>query len=320
MPSPTSDSTSVLDAVADAARTALARVGPAVVRIGRGGGRGCGVVIGDGLVATNAHNLRDRTTAVTFADGREVQAEAVGVDGDRDLAVLRVDTGDAPAVEWGGAPAAGDVVFAVARGAAGGTRVAFGLVSGTERAFRGPRGRRIAGSVEHTAPLPRGSSGSPVVTPAGTVVGLSTHRVGDGAYLALPADDGLAARLADLAAGRPPVRPRLGVGLAPASVARSLRRSVGLPDRDGLLVRVVEPGGPAATAGVTEGDLLIAVAGAPVTSVDDLHDALARAGAGARVELTVVRGADERGVAVDLPAADPDDAENTPAGEEDTAK
>ncbi|MEJ7846103.1 MAG: S1C family serine protease, partial [Acidimicrobiales bacterium] len=272
MPSP-SATASGRDAVADAARTALARVGPAVVRIGRGGGRGCGVVIGDGLVATNAHNLRDRTTAVTFADGREVQAEAVGVDGDRDLAVLRVDTGDAPAVEWGGAPAAGDVVFAVARGAAGGTRVAFGLVSGTERAFRGPRGRRIAGSVEHTAPLPRGSSGSPVVTPAGTVVGLSTHRVGDGAYLALPADDDLQARLADLAAGRPPVRPRLGVGLAPASVARSLRRSVGLPDRDGLLVRVVEPGGPAATAGVAEGDLLVAVAGAPVTSVDDLHDA-----------------------------------------------
>lgn len=319
MPTPTAAPTSVLDAVADAARTALARVGPAVVRIGSGGGRGCGVVIGDGLVATNAHNLRDRTTAVTFADGREVQAEAVGVDGDRDLAVLRVDTGGAPAVEWGGAPAAGDVVFAVARGAAGGTRVAFGLVAGTERAFRGPRGRRIAGSVEHTAPLPRGSSGSPVVTAVGTVVGLSTHRVGDGAYLALPADDDLQARLADLAAGRPPVRPRLGVGLAPVSVARSLRRSVGLPDRDGLLLRVVEPGGPAAGAGVAEGDLLVAVDGDAVTSVDDLHDALARVGDGARVELTIVRGTDERVVAVDLPARDQSDG-TSPTGEGDTAK
>lgn len=311
MSSIASEPLSLLDAIADAARTALARVGPAVVRIGSGGGRGCGVVIGDGLVATNAHNLRDRTTAVTFADGREVQGEAVGVDADRDLAVLRVDTGDAPAVAWAGAPAAGDVVFAVARGAAGGTRVAFGLVSGTERAFRGPRGRRIAGSVEHTAPLPRGSSGSPVVTPAGTVAALSTHRVGDGAYLALPADDDLHARLADLAAGRSPVRPRLGVGLAPVSVARSLRRSVGLPDRDGLLVRVVEPGGPAAAAGVAEGDLLVAVDGATLASVDDLHDALGRAGAGGRVELTVVRGADERVVAVDLPASGGGDGEET---------
>src|SRR4051812_4971164 len=147
----------VLTELTEAARAAAAAVGPSVVRIGRGGGRGCGVVLAEGFVATNAHNLRDRTTTVTFADGREVQGELAAADVDGDLAVLRVDTGDAPVVAWGSADAgAGDVVFAVARSAAGGTRVSFGIVSATERAFRGPRGRRIRGSVEHTAPLPRG--------------------------------------------------------------------------------------------------------------------------------------------------------------------
>src|SRR5581483_4047250 len=126
-----------------------------------------------------------------------------------------------------------------------GERVSFGMVSGTERAFRGPRGRRIKGSIEHTAPLPRGSSGSPLVTGSGAVVGLNTNRLGDGFYLAIPADRELRDRLAALATGRSRSRRRLGVGLAPATVARALRRSVGLDERDGLLVRVVEDGSTA---------------------------------------------------------------------------
>jgi serine protease Do len=297
--------TDVLTDLSAAARTAAERVGPAVVRIGRGGGRGCGVVLADGLVATNAHNLRDRTTTVTFADGREAQGELAAADVDGDLAVLRVDTGDATAVQLGdGSVAAGDVVFAVARSAAGGVRVSFGLVSATERAFRGPRGRRIRGSVEHTAPLPKGSSGSPVVAPDGTVVGLSTHRIGDGFYLALTADEDLRARLDALAAGRSRQRPLLGVGLAPAAAARRLQRSVGLPERDGLLVRGVEEGSPADVAGLAEGDLLVAAAGRPLVSVDDLYDALDTAEPGGSLELTVVRGAEERTVTVTFPPED----------------
>src|SRR5689334_12330004 len=232
---------SVLDELAGAASGVVAGVGPAVVRIGRGGGRGCGVVVGPGVVATNAHNLRGDEALVTFADGRHEVGTVAATDVDGDLAVLRVETADAPAVAWAEtSPAVGQVVFVVTRSAAGGERVSFGMVSGTERAFRGPRGRRIKGSLEHTAPLPRGSSGSPVVALDGTVVGLNTNRLGEGFYLALPTDEELRRRLDALAAGETRDRPRLGVGLAPAHVARALRRSVGLPERDGLLVRVVE--------------------------------------------------------------------------------
>ncbi|MEY2454510.1 MAG: serine protease Do [Acidimicrobiaceae bacterium] len=289
----------VLEELSSAAADAVAQVGPAVVRIGRGGGRGCGVVLGAGVVATNAHNLRGDEALVTFADGRQAVGTVAGIDVDGDLAVLRVDTGDSPAISWfNGGASVGQVVFVVTRSGAGGERVSFGMVSGTERAFRGPRGRRIKGSLEHTAPLPRGSSGSPVVTADGAVVGLNTNRLGDGFYLALPADADLQARLASLSAGESRTRPRLGVGLAPAHVARALRRSVGLDERDGLLVRVVEEASPAANAGVRQGDLIVAVNETPVTNADDLFDAMEAAGA--ELQITVVRGSEEIDITVRL--------------------
>jgi serine protease Do len=312
MPTDPTATPDLLAQLGGAARSALDTVAPSVVRIGRAGGRGCGVVVADGLVATNAHNLRDRTTTVTFADGRAVQAEITGVDVDGDLAVLRVDTAGAPAVEFGDGPETGDVVFAVTQAAAGGPRVSFGLVSGTQRAFRGPRGRRITGSIEHSAPLPRGSSGSPLVDAGGRVIGLSTHRIGDGFYLALPTDARLREQVDGLAAGHTRRRLVLGVGLAPAAVARRLQRSLGLPVRDGVLVRAVEEGSPAAHAGLTEGDLIVGAADQAIADVDDLFDALDRAGSAGpgavTLELRVVRGADERTVTVTFEAEDPDGA------------
>ena len=153
-------------------------------------------------------------------------------------------------------------------------RVTFGMVSGVERAFRGPRGRRVTGSLEHTAPLARGSSGSPVLDDEGRMVGLNTARLSDGLYLALPADAELRERVDALIRGESPQRLVLGVGIARAEVAAKLRASVGLPERDGLLVRSVEDGSPAAEAGVVVGDLLTTAGGDELADVDDLHDAL----------------------------------------------
>ena len=284
-----------------AATEVAGRVGAVVVRIGRGGGRGAGVVVRDGLVLTNAHNLRGPEVTVTFADGRRETGRAAGVDVDGDLAVVRVDTGAAAPLEL--APAAarpGAAVFAVTGAAGGGPRVSFGLVSSVGQAFRGPRGRRITGSIEHTAPLPHGSSGSPVVDTAGRLVGLNTNRLGDGFYLALPADSELEARIDALARGEAPVRRYLGVALAPPRAARHLRRAVGLPERDGLLVRGVEPESPAAAAGLLEGDLLVAVGDRALVDVDALHAAMDAADEDGTLLVTVVRGVDELEVAVRL--------------------
>ena len=289
----------------DAARTALAATDRSVVRIGRAPGRGCGVVVGDGVVLTNAHNLRDRTTEVSFADGRALQAEIVGVDPDGDLVVLAVDTGDAPPLAWSEATTEiGDVVFAVGRAADGGARLTYGLVSGVERSFRGPRGREIAGSLEHTAPLARGSSGSPLVDERGLVVGLNTARLADGFYLALPTDRALRERVDALVRGESTRRLVLGVGLAPGDVARQLRASVGLPAHDGLLVRTVSDGSPAAAAGIKMGDLLIRAGAVPLRTVDDLHQAMERARAADDLVVVLLRGTDEHTLSVSLVAAE----------------
>ena len=297
----------MLDELQHTVEQVATAAGPSVVRIGRGGGRGAGVVIGAGRVLTNGHNLRDSEVTVTFADGRSVTAEVAGVDVEGDLAVLRVDTADAPAIAWSPAEVSlgiGSPIFALANPAGRGLKVTFGLVSAVAQAFRGPRGRRITGSVEHTAPLNRGSSGGPIVDAAGSLVGLNTNRVGEGFYLAIPADAELASRVEALAKGESPNRARLGVALAPAHAARRLRAAVGLPERDGLLVRSVQEGSPAANAGLHQGDLIAAVGGQPLTSHDQLFEALDTAAAAGSLELAIVRGVEELTVPVRFAAAD----------------
>lgn len=276
------------------------RVGSSIVGVGRDG-RGSGVVVADGQVLTNAHNLRRREITVTFADGRSTRGEVRGVDADGDLAVIAVDTAGATPLEWGGGDAAriGDPVFGAAATYGGGTRVTVGFVSSVARSFRGPGGRRIAGSIEHTAPLAPGSSGGALVDAAGRLVGLNTNRIGEGFYLALPTDDALRARVDALGRGDSAEPPRLGVAIAPNHVARRLRRSVGLPERDGILVRGVEDGSPAAAGGVEVGDLIVSAGGRPITDADDLQDALGSLEM--PFELIVVRGADEKTLTVEAP-------------------
>jgi serine protease Do len=285
---------------------AVQRVGPSVVGLGRGWGLGSGVVIAEGQVLTNAHNLRRDEVAVSFPDGRREGGELAGADSDLDLAVISVDTGGAPAVGWepGESPAIGTPVVALANPGGRGLRATLGFVSSEGRSFRGPRGRRIRGAIEHTAPLPRGSSGGPLVDSAGNLLGLNSLRLDGGLILALPATAAVKERALLLARGEAPAPHRLGVAVAPPRVARRLRRAVGLPERDGLLVRAVDDDGPAGRAGVERGDLIVAAGGREIDGVEALYTALdAVPAAGGEFELTVVRGTDERSVTVTFAAA-----------------
>jgi serine protease Do len=270
-----------------------------VVGIGQRWGVGSGIVLGEGRVLTNAHNVRGDQVTVTFADGRTAEGSVAGRDIDGDLAVIAVDTGGVPALPWasGASAGIGMPVFALANPGGRGLRVTFGFVSGIERTFRGPRGRRITGSLEHTAPLLPGSSGGPVLDAAGQLLGINTNRLGEGFYLAIPADEALRGRADALARGESAAPPQLGIAIAPGHVARRMRRAVGLPDAEGLLIHEVTEASPAARAGLAPGDLIVAAAGRPVTTIDDLFDALQAARGGA-VELNVVRGTDERTIQV----------------------
>src|SRR4051794_18408409 len=299
-----------LDELESSFETVLGKVGDSVVRLGGWRG-GAGVVVANGAILTNAHNVRGETNTVTFADGRQAEATLAGVDVDGDLAVLSVDTGTAPALDWSDRSATiGTAIFAVTTNGSG-TRATFGFVSSVARSFRGPRGRRISGSIEHTAPLAPGSSGSPLVDRDGRLIGLNTNRVGDGFYLALPADEALRTRIASLGRGESAERPVLGVGIAPSWVANRMRRAVGLPPRDGILVREVEDGSPAATAGIREGDMIVAAGGKQIVEPDDVYDALATASANGALQVSLVRGADE--MTVDVSFAE---SQGAPASDE----
>jgi S1-C subfamily serine protease len=125
-------------------------------------------------------------------------------------------------------------------------------------------------------------------------------RVDPGLILALPADSAVRERVDALGRGERPKTVRLGVAIAPPRVARRLRRAVGLPERDGVLVRAVERDSAAERAGIERGDLIVAAGGAPVDSVDALYEALEAARVGGTLELTLVRGTDERAVTAEF--------------------
>jgi serine protease Do len=262
-------------------------------------------VIAKDRVLTNAHNVRRDQATVVFADGRRETGEWTAVDPDLDLAVLSVDTGDAPAVTWepGDAPGVGAPVLALANPGGRGLRTTLGFVAAEGRSFRGPRGRRIADAIEHTAPLPRGSSGGPLVDVEGRLLGLNAVRLEGGLILAVPANASVKERAESLGRGEAPTAPRLGVAVAPPRVARRMRRAVGLPEQSGLLVRGVEDGSPAAAAGIERGDLLVAAAGRELDAVDALYEVLDGVADDGSVELTVVRGTEERPVQVEFGAA-----------------
>lgn len=277
--------------------------GAAVVGIGRGWRFGSGTVIGRDRVLTTAHHVRSEGVTVSFAEERSATAELVGVDRDLGVALLDVDTGEIEPLAWAPADAEvpiGTAVVALANPGGRGLRASLGFVAAAERSFRGPRGRRISGAIEHTATLPRGSAGGPLLDADGRLLGLNALRLEGELIVALGPASGLREAVERLGRGEQPERPFLGVAVAPADVSKRMRRAVGLPEQDGLLVRGVEDSSPAAGAGIETGDLIVAAAGDPVDGIDALHRALDAAAGNGGLTLTVVRGTEERQVQVEL--------------------
>jgi S1-C subfamily serine protease len=264
------------------------RAGPSVVGLGPGWERGSGVVVAPGRVLTTARAARGGEVGVTAVDGRRFRGRVAGVDREGGLALIEVEAGGLPPLEVAADPAVAGVgapVLGVANPGGRGLRVTLGFVASAA----GAADERI----EHTAPLPRGSAGSALVDPEGRLVGLNVARLGDGFCLAVPASV-LASRAETLERGEGAARPRLGLALAPPHVARRLRRAVGLPERDGLLVRAVEEESAAARAGVREGDLIVAAGGRPLSRLPDLLAVLDAHPPAAPLELTLLRGVEER--------------------------
>ncbi len=256
-------------------------------------GQGSGFIIdAAGYIVTNNHVVGDASAVkVELTDGRELPARVIGTDPQTDLALLKVEAGGPlPAVTWGDSDQlrVGDWVVAMGNPFGLGGSVTAGIVSA--------RGRQIGAGpyddfIQTDAPINPGNSGGPLFNANGEVVGINTAiyapsggNVGIG--FAVPAR---MARhvITDLQQDGRVARGWLGVSMQPlnAELASALR----LPDTRGVLVAGVEPGSPAAQAGVKAGDVVVGIDGRPVAAARDLAIAVAEASPRSTATLTLLR-------------------------------
>jgi S1-C subfamily serine protease len=293
----------ILDAYSRAVIAVVERAGPAVVslEVGRGGAGSGFAVTPDGYVMTNSHvvaaggKIRVRTPAGETADG-----QLAGEDPATDLALVRVDAdalaGVYLAVDGRRAPCVGQLAVAIGNPLGFESTVSTGVVSALGRSLRGRGNRLIDGVIQHTAPLNPGNSGGPLLDAHGRVLGVNTAIIARSQGLGFAIGVEIAAWvLSQLLAHGRVRRAWLGIGAARRPLDRRLAYRHGL-GASTVEIQTVEPGSPAASTGLRDGDLLVQFADAALGSVDDLHRVLRGWLAGTTAGISVIR----RGARIDL--------------------
>jgi S1-C subfamily serine protease len=309
----------LLDAYSRAVITVVEAVGPAVVGIFAGkpipgsrneqAGTGSGVLIApDGYILTNNHvvqNARQLTAKLT--GGTTHAAALIGADPFTDLAVIRAEGSSLPFATLGDSTAlrVGQLIIAIGNPFGFQSSVSTGVVSALGRALRSQEGRLIENVIQHTAPLNPGNSGGPLVDSRGRVIGINTAIIAlaQGIGFSIPSNTAKWVVSQLLTHGRVR-RGYLGIAAQQRPLNRRLVRFYNLAKHDAVEVVSIHSGGPAGQAGVQEGDLIIAIDGQGVESVDDLHRFLSERPFGQPIVLTLIRGSERMEIRV-VPAEAP---------------
>jgi S1-C subfamily serine protease len=292
---------SLLDAYSEAVVSVVETVGPSVVSVrarkgaGRRGAEGAGsgvLLASDGYVLTNSHVVHGATDVeVSLTDGRRFAAALTGDDPASDLAVIRVDAPALVAARFGVSARlrVGQLVIAIGNPFGFQSTVSAGVVSALGRSLRSTTGRLIDNIIQTDVALNPGNSGGPLVDSRGFVVGINTavFAMAQGISFAVPIDTAGWVIPQLLAHGRVR-RPYLGFGGQSRPVDRRVARALELANARAVEVMSVEPGTPAAGE-LLVGDLLVAMGGRTVESVDDVHRELLRRPIGEPLTLSVVR-------------------------------
>jgi S1-C subfamily serine protease len=283
---------STLTSLSDDLAGAVERTAPFVVAVnGRGRIPSSGVVWRAGVVVTAEHSLkRDDDLSVVLADGRKISARLAGRDPGTDVAVLKVEgAGPAPQFAPADSVKTGNLALAVARSPELGANATMGVISSVGGPWSTWRGGRLDQYIRLDVSLYPGSSGAAVVDTAGRVLGIATSALSRAAGVAIPAAtiDRVAGEL--LAKGRIP-RGYLGLGLQPVGLPEHLINKLKLGASAGLIVLTAEPGGPAGSAGVLVGDILVSLDGKPVEDLQNLHAVLGGDTVGKTLPATIMRG------------------------------
>jgi S1-C subfamily serine protease len=292
--------TDLLDAYSKAVIDGAARARPAVVHIEVGpaarqdSGTGSGFVFTpDGFILTNSHVVHGAARIhVTFPDGRRTQAELTGDDPDSDLAVVRVrDSGLTPAALGSSRTLqVGQLVIAIGNPYGFQHSVTAGVVSALGRSLRSRSGRLIDNIIQTDAALNPGNSGGPLVNSRGEVVGVNTAVIlpAQGLCFAVPVDTAQYVVPRLIRDGRIR-RAYIGIGGQTVPLPPHAVKVFGLAADSGVLVISVEPRSPADRAGVRERDVIVALGGDRIATIDDLQKGLTDERIGVTTTLTVVR-------------------------------
>jgi S1-C subfamily serine protease len=280
-----------LTALSNELAGAVEKVGKTVVSVhARPRFASSGVFWRPGIIVTAEHTIRrDEEITVTLPDGKKAPATLAGSDPGSDVAVLKVDGGSYQAPPKAAAdPVPGHLILAIARSEDSGVNATMGIVSAVSGPWRTWRGGKLDRYIRLDLTLYPNSSGGVVVNTAGEAIGIATSTLSRIAGVAIPTST--IDRVVDEILTRGSVsRGYLGLGLQP----------VELPDnRSGLIVLSLEPGGPAANAGVMIGDILVALGGANVGDTEDIQSLLENHRVGQGIEAAFLRGGSSRNVTV----------------------
>ncbi|MGI8438210.1 MAG: S1C family serine protease [Chthoniobacterales bacterium] len=293
----------MLDSYSQTVAAVVNRVAPSVVNIrvvshdGRGGGGSGFIIARDGFILTNSHVVYGaRELEVTLHDSRVFPAQLVGTDPETDLAVIRIDAADIFHARFADSSGIHIGQIAVAVGSPYGFQqtVTAGIVSALGRSMRAESGRLMDEIIQTDAALNPGNSGGPLLNSAGEVIGVNTAVI-------LPAQGicfAIASNTAHFVAGwliKDGQIRRSSIGVAGQNVTLHPRvvRFHKLPNDRGVLVMEVEPGSPAAIAGLTKGDTIVGFKGQPIGSIDHLHKRLVASEIGVPSPTMFLRGTEK---------------------------
>ncbi len=294
------DEAAVLDAYSRVVSSVAERVGPAVCLIevdaGRRAGHGSGFAIApDGLVVTNSHVVHGAAhLTARFPDGQGFAARLIGEDTATDVALLRVEAGDVPYASLGSSARlrVGQIAIAIGNPFGFQTTVTAGVVSALGRALPAASGRLVDDVIQTDAALNPGNSGGPLLDSRGEAIGVNTAIIpgAQGICFAV-AIDLVQVVIGDLVRFGRVRRGYIGIAGADIRLPRRALARLDLAEERAVHVIRVEQDGPAARAGVREGDVLLALRGRAVTGVAALARWLDSDTIGAPCQVTILRGA-----------------------------
>jgi S1-C subfamily serine protease len=260
-----------------------------------------GLIWQEGVVVTANHSAPSDELSVILPGGKSTVAHSKGRDPSTDLAIFTIEQQEGRALARGDASQLriGQLVLALARTRRGNLTASSGIISGLMAAWRTWQGGQIDRFVRPDLTLYRGYSGGPLVNSKGEVMGINTAGLRRGTPITIPTST--VSRVVDelLAKGHIE-RPYLGVALQPVSLPEDMKTRLKIQSRYGLLLVHVESDGPAATAGLMLGDIVVEIGGSSLPETPDLRMILAGERVGNRVPVGIVRSGERKETSITL--------------------